>query len=513
MGFGKNSLSQFEQIRRPNFKYSAFNLACYLALRRRDIRDLQQALVPLGLSSLGRCEAHVLANLDAVISALAMMSAVDKKDRPGQPSLKHFVRGGGMIERNAARLFGKPSRDRRVRIMVTLSAEVAQDYRWVRDLLRRGADCVRINCAHDSEAEWTMMIRNVRRAARQEDCPCPVLMDLTGPRARTVQVQLASPERRVRKGERILLLSEPTFDFSKIPFQAVCSLQEIVPQLQVGAAVMFNDGKIGATVAAAGKDSVQLQVFQARDKGERFRSDMGLNFPDTFVKVDPLTPKDLSDLDFICRHAELVGYSFVQEPADMDRIVEEIRRRGAARIGKRPLGVIAKIETARAVRNLPELIVRGAGHVPFGVMIARGDLAVEIGYLRIAEIQEEILWICEAAHAPVIWATQVLENFAKKGVPSRAEITDAAMSERSDCVMLNKGPFIPETVAILDQVLVRMQAHLQKKRPTLRVLHSWDHLWRGASHANRPFRDLRARKRTADAVGSAARSAPKEEAE
>ena len=134
---------------------------------------------------------------------------------------------------------------------------------------------------------------------------------------------------------------------------------------------------------------------------------------------------------------------------------------------------MAKIETPQAVSNLPELIVQAAGQQPFAVMIARGDLAIAIGYQRLAEIQEEILWLCEAAHIPVIWATQVLENLVKKGIPSRAEMTDAAMSDRAECVMLNKGPFIAEAVTILDDVLTRMEEHQLKKTPQLRALHSW----------------------------------------
>ena len=108
---------------------------------------------------------------------------------------------------------------------------------------------------------------------------------------------------------------------------------------------------------------------------------------------------------------------------------------------------------------------------PVGIMIARGDLAVECGYERLAEVQEEILWICEAAHLPVIWATQVLESLAKKGHPSRAEITDAAMGERAECVMLNKGPHIVAAVSALDDILRRMQDHQSKKSSRLRPLH------------------------------------------
>ena len=106
-------------------------------------------------------------------------------------------------------------------------------------------------------------------------------------------------------------------------------------------------------------------------------------------------------------------------------------------------------------------------------MIARGDLAVEAGYERLAELQEEILWLCEAAHVPVIWATQVLDTLARTGVPSRAEVTDAAAGERAECVMLNKGPYIVDAVTTLDDILRRMEGHQLKKRQLLRQLRSW----------------------------------------
>jgi pyruvate kinase len=118
-----------------------------------------------------------------------------------------------------------------------------------------------------------------------------------------------------------------------------------------------------------------------------------------------------------------------------------------------------------------------------GVMIARGDLAVECGYQRLAEVQEEILWICEAAHIPVIWATQVLESLSKTGIPSRSEITDAAMGERAECVMLNKGPYIVSAVRALDDILKRMQAHQEKKTSMLRRLRIAD-AFASAGHAS-----------------------------
>ena len=138
------------------------------------------------------------------------------------------------------------------------------------------------------------------------------------------------------------------------------------------------------------------------------------------------------------------------------------------------LGIVLKIETRRGFENLPELLYAALAGKAAGIMIARGDLAVECGYERLAEVQEEILWATEAAHLPVIWATQVLETLAQTGLPSRAEITDAAMGERAECVMLNKGPHILDAMHTLDDILRRMQSHQSKKRSLLRALNSWE---------------------------------------
>jgi pyruvate kinase len=126
--------------------------------------------------------------------------------------------------------------------------------------------------------------------------------------------------------------------------------------------------------------------------------------------------------------ADMVGLSFVQHPQDVDLLRSQLQLLG---VGE--LGLVLKIETRRAFENLPSLLLSAMQSPACGIMIARGDLAVECGFERLAEIQEEILWATEAAHMPVIWATQVLETLAKTGLPSRAEITDAAMGERAEC--------------------------------------------------------------------------------
>ncbi len=155
----------------------------------------------------------------------------------------------------------------------------------------------------------------------------------------------------------------------------------------------------------------------------------------------------------------------MRKPTDIIALQNELKKYQST-----GLGIVIKIETVKAFKDLPRLLLTAMRHYPAAVMIARGDLAVECGWERLAEIQEEILWMCEAAQVPVIWATEVLDRETKKGRPSRAEITDAAMSQRADCVMLNKGPHILAAIHMLDNILRRMQDHQQKKSPKLRKL-------------------------------------------
>jgi len=440
-------------------------------LRQRDLRPLQTALMPWGLSSLGRSESRVMATLDAVIATLGAVVSGQAALLPQRPAIEAFFDGERMLAENAAALFGNAPYPPRARIMVTLPTEAATEFESVRELARRGMDCVRINCAHDSPTEWEEMISNVRRSEVETGRTCKVLMDLGGPKARTGRVLLPEPKRRLFVGDRFLLTEEAPRNRQHGSVQVECQLPEVVGQLRVGAEIWIDEGKLGTVVDAVLPEGLLLRVTRAREKGERLQPDKGLNFPGTDLKVNPLTEKDLRDLDFVAQNADIVGYSFVQEPSDITRLQQELRLRQQET--SHIVGVIAKIETPRAVRNLPELIVEAAGKQPLGVMIARGDLAVEIGFERLAEIQEEILWVCEAAHVPVIWATQVLENFVTTGTPSRAEMTDAAMAERAECVMLNKGPYQAEAATILDHLLTRMHNNQVKKTAQLRALRMW----------------------------------------
>jgi pyruvate kinase len=571
------------------YTQDAANLAAYIAFRREDLRSLQERLSELGLSSLGRCEGHVKATLDSVALALDALAgacpADDALPLPGRANRQ----GDRRLKQSTQHLLGKEPKQRRMRIMVTVAAG---EIRFVRDLIERGMDIARINCAHDDADTWQAMINNVRSAAAATGRACLIHMDLAGPKLRTGEM-VASPgllrlkpkrdergdtrapayflfdasgepggpglrgatglagyprvsvarewldrlqpgdlvevtdtrgkkricnvlermgeahllactadsvwleqgcalkhlsgegKQRASKvgeleaspevllvhiGDRILLSRDvspgETGDESGYAGRIPCAQPEVLDSLRVGERVFIDDGQIGAEVERLAAEGAWLRITRARPEGDKIRPAKGLNFPDSDIQLPALGEKDLLDLDFVARDADIVGYSFVQSAADMDCLADALEARGAGKLGR-----IAKIETRRAVANLPEIVVHGASRGPFGLMIARGDLAVEIGWSRLAEIQEEILWLAEAAHVPVVWATQVFEQLIKENLPSRAEMTDAAMSERAECVMLNKGPFVLDAIAMLDDIARRMRAHQHKKSARLRALH------------------------------------------
>jgi len=253
------------------------------------------------------------------------------------------------------------------------------------------------------------------------------------------------------------------------PASIACTLPEVFDAVRPGERIWFDDGKIGGIVRASTGDQVRVEITHARPRGERLRAEKGINLPDTRLSLSALTAKDEEDLRFIVGHAHMVGMSFVQRVEDVRRVREVL-----AELGGAELGILLKIETRRGFEMLPDLLLEAMKAPVAGVMIARGDLAVECGYERLAEVQEEILWLCEAAHMPVVWATQVLESLARTGLPSRAEITDAAMGERAECVMLNKGPHILDAMRVLDNILQRMEEHQSKKSPLLRQLRWWE---------------------------------------
>lgn len=460
-----------DRIARPDFVASAANLAHYLALRKHDLRAMQRALMPLGLSSLGRLESRVLPTLAAVRATLATLCGQAAAQRP---STRQFFAGERYLKERSLEIFGPCPAHRATALLVTCPTEAADDPTFMQRLAERGVEAIRINCAHDDAEHWQRMIGNVRAAEQATGRQIRILMDVAGPKIRTGAV--SAPEGRERIGMGDLLVIAPPGGLDRIelaePYFAVeCTLPEPIALTPAGARVFVDDGKLCVRVERVAPWGLLGRVTSAAAKGARLKPEKGLNFPDTPLEIAALTGKDISDLDFIVAHADGVEFSFVQSVADVEMLQAALAERRPGDWQK--LSLILKIETPKAVANLPEIVVQAAGRQPTAIMIARGDLAVEIGFARLAEMQEEILWIGEAAHIPVIWATQVLEHLVKKGTPSRGEMTDAAMAARAECVMLNKGPYLFQAITELDTVLGRMEANQHKKTPQLRRLKSW----------------------------------------
>ncbi len=281
---------------------------------------------------------------------------------------------------------------------------------------------------------------------------------------------------RVHSGDLVVLTRDLTPAPASPPgateHRIGCTLAEAFRDCRPGERVWFDDGRIPGEIEAVDTEagSIHVRVGAVRERGVNLRGGKGINLPDTSLELPALTDKDREDLREVVAVADIVDLSFVEQPSDVAELLDALRD-----LGGEHLGVVLKIETRRAFDQLPALLLEAMRHDLVGVMIARGDLAVEVGFERLAEVQEEVLWLCEAAHVPVIWATQVLDSMARSGQPSRAEISDAATAHRAECVILNKGPHIVEAIAALGSILERMREHQRKKHSLLRGLRAWRH--------------------------------------
>ena len=244
-----------------------------------------------------------------------------------------------------------------------------------------------------------------------------------------------------------------------------CTLPEVFSTALPGQPIFFDDGKIEGQISEVDPEYILVEIFHTGAAAAKLGSAKGINLPETGFSIGALTGKDREDLDFVAANADIVGLSFVRRAEDVQALQQELAARGESN-----LGIVLKIESRPGFEQLPLIMMAALRHHPVGIMVARGDLTIEVGFERLAEVQEEILWLSEAAHMPVIWATQVLETLTKTGIPSRAEVTDAAMGVRAECVMLNKGEHILDAVRFLDGILHRMRAHHLKKRSMLRRL-------------------------------------------
>lgn len=439
---------------------AAQNFIHYLSLRSQDIRRLQHALHKHGLSSLSNSESHILAHIQLVLERIG------KKYPPNSKSPYPIDWAEKSIQQKRTLLFGKKLKPAHPHIMVTFDKKFGTDIAHIKMLLENGMNVARINCAHDSKEVWLKMIQSILKAQKETGMKCKIHMDLAGPKIRVKLLNKGKDDGKVkiRVGDLIWLSDSPE-GFEKN--EVVISPNEagIIASLQMKERVYFDDGIIKGLVIKIEPNKVGVKII--RDSSEKgiIKQGKGINFPDSTLNIPSLTQYDISCLPFVCRHADLIGYSFVRNKKDIEYLFAQLET-----INRKHPHLILKIETPSAVAELPSLLLAAMKKPVFGVMIARGDLAVEVGFERMGELQNEILWICESAHVPVIWATQVLETLNKTGIATRSEITDAMQASGSECVMLNKGKYTIKTLETLSNIFERSQGHHNKKRATFRKL-------------------------------------------
>jgi len=434
----------------PPYPPSLHNLARYLALRRRELRPLQRGLMVHGLSSLGRAESRVAETLEALERVLACLA--EGVPYPGGQDPEAFFLGERLLEERTKALFGPPRPDRATRIMVTLPEEAASEAALL-ELAHLGADVFRLNLGKLPQEAWPGVLEAWKRAERTLGRPLPLVVDLEGPRARIVVQEPV----RVHQGERMALVLQSA------PPEGLPALAPDRPELlelSPGTLVSLDEGRLLAQVEEATPYGFLLRVVFASPKGFKLKTGRALNAP-LRLEAPYLGERDRLALSVAQDVGALVGLSFVRVPEDLKRLPPGLA------------GVVLKLEAREAVDHLPALLAAAQDRFPTAAMIARGDLGVELGPERAAEMEEELLWLLEAAHTPAVWATHVLDRLVRKGTPSRAELADAVMGSRAEVVMLNRGPFLREAVVLLDGILRRMEAHQYKKTPRLRALRSW----------------------------------------
>src|SRR5262245_21508332 len=324
----------------------------------------------------------------------------------------------------------------------------------LRQLIEAGVNVFRLNFSHGTHEEHAAVLAEIRRQSRLTDRHVAVLQDLCGPKMRLGDVPGDLVDCQL--GEEFTLLSDRLTDN---PRELTCSYRELPDNLKPGEMVLFADGTVAMSVIEVGPGRARLRVTLPG----RLRSRQGLNLPGSDLNVTSLTDKDLQDLDWTASHADevqFVGLSFVRSEVDVARLRRELAVR------KCPAKVVVKIEKPQAVLNLERIVA-----ATDAVMVARGDLGVEMDVQRVPAIQKRVIALCNQLHRPVITATQMLNSMEHSSRPTRAEASDVfnAVLDGTDAVMLSGesaiGRYPQEAVLTMRQICVEAEAYLKTNGP------------------------------------------------
>lgn len=317
-------------------------------------------------------------------------------------------------------------------------------------LLKAGVDIARTNMSHDDQTIHQARINNIREVSKELGIPVDVLVDLSGPKIRIGD--FANGPVELVPGAQFILTTTPyEGDVNKVFF----NFPEIVAEMKPGQVIMLDDGRRKLVVdKIEGGDLYTTVVVGGTIKGRR-----GVNLPNAFLTISALTEKDKSDLEFgVKAGADYIALSFVRTAKD----IEELRALIAQHGGNQP--IVAKIETPESVERIDEIIA-----ATDAIMVARGDLAVEIGHAKVPAVQKMLIEKCNAAGKPVIVATQMMESMIKAPVPTRAEVSDIAYAVYSgaDATMLSEesslGEFAVEAVTMMAEVISETEKDLGAK--------------------------------------------------
>lgn len=333
-------------------------------------------------------------------------------------------------------------RDRNVKIVATLGP-ASDDYKMIRALHEAGADVFRLNMSHGDHAEIKVRHAIIRQVEKDLNSPISILADLQGPKLRVgVFANADGEDLEVGQAFRLDLDgAKGTKDRVQLPHK------EIFDALEPGAHLLVNDGKIKLRVKDCGRDFADCEVLV----GGTISNRKGVNVPDVVLPLAALSDKDRKDLEFVCElGVDWLALSFVQRPAD----VEEARK-----LAKGRAALLSKIEKPTAVTSFDDILA-----VSDGIMVARGDLGVELPVQNVPPIQKQLVRKCRAAAKPVIVATQMLESMIESPMPTRAEVSDVATAiyEGADAVMLSAesaaGDFPIEAVTTMNNVAVEVES-------------------------------------------------------
>lgn len=351
--------------------------------------------------------------------------------------------------KNADSFFGTDHKCGVPSIMINLQQEAEHDVEYLNNLIACGVRHFRVNCAFGNELGWQKVHRNLQKAAAANQKEANILFDMAGPKIRIEKLfknhtQVHSINIEEKEGliicSKSSSLSELTkaFDFEKI---LVSSFDGDFLTCRPNEIIRIDDSRVETRVVETRKDFLRVSVEKVSQLPYSLLPGKGINFPESDLGISGLTDKDQDDLASVVHLDATLCFSFVQSAADIVDIEKEISKHRKA-----DMPVVIKIETFKAVRNLGEIILAAMRFPKVSLLIARGDLVSECGWSALPEIQEKISKLGRAAHLPIILATEILESFNQNGIHTRPEMIDLHLARKFDCLLLNKGPNIFETV-------------------------------------------------------------------